>query len=57
MNTLKHLLLFTTACSSHPAIMAQETAPQRPNVVIILGDDIGYGDLSCNGEKRFILPM
>lgn len=56
MNILKHLLLFTTACSSHPAIMAQETAPQRPNVVIILGDDIGYGDLSCNGEKTIHTP-
>lgn len=25
-------------------------APSRPNVIIIYGDDVGYGDLSCNGD-------
>ena len=24
--------------------------PQCPNVVFIYADDIGYGDLSCNGS-------
>jgi arylsulfatase A-like enzyme len=30
--------------------------PARPNVIVILADDIGYGDLSCNGAKRVQTP-
>lgn len=29
---------------------------QKPNVIFIIADDIGYGDLSCNGEKTIHTP-
>lgn len=32
------------------------TEPARPNVVLILADDIGYGDLSINGSKTIATP-
>lgn len=31
-------------------------AQQKPNVVFIIADDLGYGDLSCFGQKKFQTP-
>ena len=33
------------------------TAAGRPNVVIIFADDLGYGDLGCQGHPEFKTPV
>ena len=42
------LPLALTSCLASQAT-AQEKQTQRPNVVFIYADDIGYGEVRCNG--------
>ncbi len=47
-------LLPALAPGAHAAPKAE--TQQRPNIIYILADDLGWGDLSCYGQKRFTTP-
>jgi arylsulfatase A-like enzyme len=50
------LKLFAGACA-HPLLASpQATARKLPNIVFILADDLGYGDLGCYGATRVVTP-
>lgn len=47
-------VLTTITVLTGPAHAADPS--RRPNIVFILADDLGYGDLSCFGQKKFQTP-
>lgn len=37
-------------------VLAYAAEAQKPNVIVIMADDLGYGDLSCYGATEFETP-
>jgi arylsulfatase A-like enzyme len=50
---MKQLLILITL---FVAISAPNFAQQKPNIIVIFADDMGYGDLGINGHPTIRTP-
>lgn len=59
MNCYRSLLfIILFAFTAYPAIgKAEDRSPPKANVILMMADDLGYGDISCNGSIMNRTPV
>ncbi len=53
---MRKFLIAILAVLSVSGCTMQQKEPQKPNIIYILADDLGYGDLGCYGQTKIETP-
>ena len=56
MAALGLMPVVASASAPQQAAGAEDTQARRPNIIFIMCDDMGYGDLGCYGQQRIETP-
>src|SRR5204862_1713696 len=61
MNKIRLLgLIFIAGCATAPETRRESSSAKasaaRPNIIFILADDLGYGELGSYGQKKILTP-
>ena len=55
--TVAWLALFVLAFTTPTLLAADSMAGSKPNVILIVADDLGYGNLGCYGQQHIQTPV
>ncbi len=53
---LKIIAISSSASSAGQFLSCQEHSREKPNIIFIMADDLGYGDLGCYGQQLIKTP-